>query len=155
MRRGDASQVTTGGALAVLVAVTNRALEVLADRPRAEDEQILVRRQSLRDLLDEPGQMLEAVRLAGGLRSPAAAVADPWVVPDVAGRPVMSRHLGVHPLDLSLVVLPANDDRLARIDPDESADRHVIASCHPPPRHACDHERDQAGRVSVSAARSA
>jgi hypothetical protein len=139
----------------MLVHVTDRSLQVLAHGPRTEDEQILVRRQSMCDLLDEPREMLEAVRLAGGLRASTSTVADRWVVPDMAGRPTVSRHLGVHPLDIGLIVMPADDDRLAGVNPDESAGCHVVASCRRLPGRAHDHERDQAGRVSVSAARSA
>jgi malic enzyme len=107
----------------VLVGVTDRSRQVFAHGPRTEDEQILVRRQAMRDLFDEPREMLEAVRLAGGLRWPTAAVADPWFVPNMAGCSVVSRHLGVHPLDLRLIVVPADDDRLTGVDPDERTGR--------------------------------
>jgi len=54
-------------------------LQSFAHGTRTNDEQDVVRGQPLRDLLDESIEVLEAVRLAGGLR-PTAAVADAGIV---------------------------------------------------------------------------
>jgi hypothetical protein len=113
----------------VLVHVTDQSLQAFAHSTGTEDEQVVARRQAIRDLFDKSIEVLEAVRLAGGLPRPTAAVADGGIVPDMAGGPVMSRHLGLHPLESRPVVLPADDDGLPRIDPHEGAGlRHVISS---------------------------
>ena len=97
------------GAPVVLVRLADAVLQGFAHGTGTEDDQLIVRRQPSRDLFEESLEILEAVRLTGGLR-PAAAVADVGVVPDMAGGPVTSRHLQRHPLESSPIVLPADDD---------------------------------------------
>ena len=99
----------------VFVALADVSLQAFAHGTGAEDEQRIVRGQPSRDLIDESIEVLEAVRLAGGLRPPAA-MADAGIVPDMARGPVTSRHLRLHLLESSPVVLPTDDDSLPSVD---------------------------------------
>jgi len=117
----------------VLVALTDVALQAFAGGTRTEDEEVVVRYEAARDVLDELTQVLEAMGLTGGLRRSAAPVAHGGIVPDVAGGAVVSWHLRVHPLQSCFALLPLNDDGLARVDPHErSASCHFVAG---PPVH--------------------
>jgi hypothetical protein len=127
----------------VLVELADVSFQAFVHGTRTEDEQVVVGGQAVRDVLDELPEVLEAVWLAGRLRTPASTVANHWVVPDMAGGATVGRHLGVHPLDMGPIAVPADDDRLTCVDPDEGAGWHGS------------HERAHAGRVSLSAARSA
>jgi hypothetical protein len=57
-----------------------------------EDQQVIARIQPARDVAHESPQVFEPVWLACGLWA-SAAVADGRIVPDVARRPVVRRHL--------------------------------------------------------------
>ena len=143
------------GRLVVLPRLPDESFQAFAHGTGTEDEQVVARRQAIRDMFDKSIEVLEAVRLAGGLRRPTAAVADAGIVPDMAGGPVVGRHLGLHPLESRPVVLPADDDGLPRIDPHEGAGlRHVISRL-PVPAEARRHECAQAGPVSTFTAKSA
>ena len=132
------------GAFVVFVALADTSLQAFAHGTGAEDEQRIVRVQPSRDLIDESIEVLEPVRLAGGLRPPTA-MADAGIVPDMARGPVTSRHLRLHPLESSPVVLPADDDGLPRVDPHEGAGlRHFVGRL-PVPAKGRGHERAQAG----------
>ena len=76
----------------MFVRLADVALQDFAHGTETEDEQLIVRRQPNRALFEESLEILEAVRLTGGLR-PAAAATDVGVVPDMAGGLVTSRHL--------------------------------------------------------------
>jgi hypothetical protein len=67
--------------------------EAFVDGPGSQDQQVVARRQLVRDLRDKSVQVLEAVRFARGLRDATAAVAKHRIMPDVAGGPVVRRHL--------------------------------------------------------------
>jgi hypothetical protein len=75
------------------VALEDVPLQLFTDGAWTEDEQLLVGAHPICDLLDKSPEVLEAVRLAGSLRAATAAVAHGGIVPDVAGGPVVSRHL--------------------------------------------------------------
>jgi hypothetical protein len=109
------------GSMVALVGLTDPSLELLAHDAWSEDDQIVVRRQPTRDLLDEALEVLEAVRLVGGLMRSTASVADGRIVADVAGGPAVARHRGLLPLDERSVAAPAHDDGSARVDPYECA----------------------------------
>lgn len=130
-------------------------LEPLVHRTRAGEDDILVAREVIGHLLDEALEMLEPVRLPGGLRLPAAAVAGQRIVADVAGRPTMRRHSRVEVIDGRTLVRPAHDDGLARVDPDEDRGAAGVGRHGRPGRGPFGHDFAQAGRVSLSAARSA
>ena len=138
----------------LFVALADVSLQAFAHGTGAEDEQRIVRGQPSRDLIDESIEVLEAMRLAGGLRPPAA-MADGGIVPDVARGPVTSRHLRLHPLESGSVVLPTDDDSLPSVDPHEGAGlRHFMFRLPVPAEVPC-HERAQAGPGSPSEAKSA
>ncbi len=109
------------GVSATIVDLANAPFKALPNGARAEDEEIVGRGEATRDIVDEPGKVFEAVGLAGGLRRPTATVAHEWVVPDVAGRAAVVWHLGLDSVNAGVVVLKADDDGLARVDPDERA----------------------------------
>ena len=124
--------------------------EMVTYHARPEDHHVLFVRQAGRDLLQEAGEVLEAMRLACGLRDPAAAVADSGVVTHVTGAPVTVRHLGFDALHAGAPVPPARDDREPSIDPDERrrpGSRRLDRLLR--------HESAQAGRRSTAWARSA
>ena len=126
--------------------------QAFMDDPWAEDQQVVVARQPGGDLVDESLQMFEAVRLTGVLRT-ATAVTNGRIVPDVAGRTMMSRDLRFHSLDTSLIVPKADDDSLRGIYPYDGHRSHVASH---PVRAACHgHHRAHAGSASTSSARSA
>ena len=95
-------------------------------------------------------EMLEAMRLARVLRRSASSVPNRGVVTNMASRPAMSGYLGGDSLEAGGPVVPAHDDRLARVDPDKGR-RPSRRSVHV---RGC-HDRAHAGRVSLSTARSA
>ncbi len=88
------------------------------DGPGTQDQQVVARRQLVRDLGDKSVQVLEAVRLAGGLRDATAAMANERVMPDVARGFVVGRHVGLHPRETCETIRPADHQGLTRIDPD-------------------------------------
>ncbi|MEX2547786.1 MAG: hypothetical protein WD830_08355 [Chloroflexota bacterium] len=101
-----------------LVALGELPCQEFVDGPGSKDQQVVARRQPVRDLQDKALQVFEAVRLAGGLRSPAAAVTDARIVADASGSSVVSRHLRFHSCESSAVSLRADDDGLPSVDPD-------------------------------------
>ena len=123
--------------MAPMVAVTldEDPPEPVSHGPGAEDLQVVVGRQPLGDPGDEPLQVLQAAGLAGVLRTAAAsAVTDARIVAHVARPPSMGRHVGQGMLDHDPVIAPADDGRLAGVDPDERArsrrgllDRRLLA----------------------------
>ena len=131
-----------------------QAREAFVNGPRAEDQEVVAGTQPARDLDDESLQVFEAVRLARCLRDPSAAVAHGGVMSDVARRPVMSRHLGLHSFDSRTVAPEADDDRLCRVDPDEGP-RSSPVSLRAVGFGCRGHDRAQAGPASASSARSA
>lgn len=139
----------------VRVAFEDVTLQAFADRARTQDEQVVVRGQPRGDLHDKSLEVLEAVRLARGLDWPTAPVADAGIVPDVAGGLVMCRHLGLHPLESSSVVLPADDDGFPRVDPDEGGGSRRFVDLGRLLAVRRRHERAQMGPSSASTARSA
>ncbi|HEY7524726.1 MAG TPA: hypothetical protein VH720_13840 [Candidatus Limnocylindrales bacterium] len=126
--------------------------ETLMHGSGTDDEKVVPGRKPGGDCIQEAGEMLEAVRLAGGLRNPTAAVAECGVMPDMAGGPVMRRHVGLDALKSRSTVHPTHEDGLTRIDPDQG-DGHAAARCRLRGRspHDCAH----AGRSSAAPARSA
>jgi len=108
--------------------------EVLADRPRAQDQDVLVRRKACADGLDESVEVFLAMARVGVLGS-AAAMADHRIVADVAGGPVVGRHLRLDPVHAGLRILPADDDGLVGVDPDEGPAAHgappIMPVTHP------------------------
>jgi hypothetical protein len=90
-----------------------------------DDEQIVLRGQATRDVFDESLEVLQAMWLARGLRRSTSPVTDGRIVAEVPGGAVVSRHLGVNPLESRPVVLPADDDRLSCVDPNKRAGSHV------------------------------
>lgn len=137
------------------VELLQASFQVLANGARPEDHDVLVRRQAPGDLGDEPLEVLEALWLARGLGAAAPAMAKCRVMPDVTGRSMMCRHVREQALEVCLAILPARDDGLPRIDPDERRwARHVMPPCEGSirnPRHDLAH----AGPAPASLARSA
>jgi hypothetical protein len=103
------------------VALREPPRQAFVDRPGTEDQEVVASGQPVRDVSDESVQVFDAMRLAGRLRAAAAAVTDGRIVPDVAGGPVMSRHVGFDSLDGRPVALDVDDDGLPRVDPHERA----------------------------------
>jgi hypothetical protein len=103
------------------VALGELPRQAFVDRPGTEDQQVVARRQPDLDVFQVSAQVFEPVRLAGRLRAASAAVTDGGIVPDMAGRPVMSRHLRFHSLDACPVTLEADDGSLLSVDPDKRA----------------------------------
>jgi hypothetical protein len=137
-----------------LVALGELPRQAFVDGPRTEDQQVVARWQPVRDVCDESVQVFEAVGLAGRLRAAPAAVTDGGIVPDVAGRPVVSRHLRFHSFDSRPVALQADDEGLPRVDPYKRAASSLVR--FRPVQAMCRrHERAQAGPASASSARSA
>lgn len=111
----------------VRVALEDVPSQTFVDRPRTDDEQVVVRGQPVGDVHNESLEVLETVRLAGSLWAATATVANARIVPDVAGGPVTSRYLRLDPYESSPVVVPADDDGLPRVDPHEGAgSRHTV-----------------------------
>jgi hypothetical protein len=131
----------------VLVVLRDSARQAFVDRPGTEDQQLVARGQPVRDVSDESIQVFDPVRLAGRLRATAAAVADGGIVPDVAGGPVMSRHLRFHSFEARSIAVHPDDDGLPRVDPDKRAGATVT--------RVRGHEFAHAGPPSASFARSA
>jgi hypothetical protein len=140
------------------VALGEAAPQLLGNRARAQEEEIVARPQPVRHRLDEPAKMLDAMGLARGLRVPAAALADRRIVPNVPGGAMVGGDVRLDPLEADLVLLETGDERLPRVDPDQARvatrgggrrDRPVPA---PDGRR---HQRAQAGPLSVASARSA
>lgn len=78
---------------AVLVALGEVPRQALVDGPRAKDHQVVFEIQPVRDIRDESLEVFEPAWLAGGLRAPAAPMTDVRLMPDVAGRPAVRRHV--------------------------------------------------------------
>jgi hypothetical protein len=112
------------GAQVTRVRFTNESLQALGHGTWTEDEQIVPRRQATLDVFDESIEVLEAVWLARGLRRSTTPVTNGGIVPDMPGGAVVSRHLGVNPLESRPVVLPADDDGLPCVDPHQRAGSH-------------------------------
>lgn len=131
--------------------------ESLAHGARSDHNDVLVAGHAVGDGLDEPVQVFQPTWLPRGLRGSATTVAGQRVVTDVAGRPTMCRHVRREALHGRAAIRPADDDGLSGVDPDEDAPLPGVN----PVRRVCRgrrrgrHERAQAGRVSLSAARSA
>ena len=64
--------------------------------PRTQEEQVVLVRQNVRDGVEEPREMLEAMRLTSRLGR-AAAVATARVVADLSRRPMMRRDVRLDP----------------------------------------------------------
>ena len=75
------------------------ARQPAGDRSGPHDEHVVGGWNASRDRLDEPTEVFEALRLAGGLGASAAAVPDPRIVADVTGRAAMRRHVGDDPVE--------------------------------------------------------
>jgi len=103
----------------VAILLVDPALESLPNRPRTEDQEVILDRQAPRDELDEVIEVFLAARLTGGLRGAAATVPDADVVPDVTGGFVVVGHVRFQPLDVGMVPQPVEQDRLVGVDPDE------------------------------------
>jgi hypothetical protein len=89
------------------------------------DEQIVVGVRTSGDELHEALEMLEPVRLARGLGSPAT-MADARVISNVARGTAVRRHIRQESLDCHRIARPVDDHRLAGVDPDQGARvRHV------------------------------
>lgn len=129
------------------VALLEVPRQLFVNSPGTEDQQLVARRQPVRDLLDKSLQMFDPVRLAGGLRAAAASVTNGGIVPDVARGFVMSRHLRLDSFDPRPITQDADDAGLPRVDPDKRAGSIVV--------RFPGHERAHAGPVSASSARSA
>jgi len=97
----------------MLVGLPHASLEVLTHGARADQDEVVLCRQAHRDLIDEPLEVLEAVRLAGGLGGATPAVTDAGVMPHVARGSMMGRDLGLNSLEPRGSIVPAGDDRLA------------------------------------------
>ena len=93
--------------------------EPLVHRSRTEQKELLRPWQVELDVLEKSRKVLETSMLAGGLRRSPAAVANHRVVADMPGGTPMGRDIGAEALDLDGPRLPARDDGLSRIDPDE------------------------------------
>lgn len=108
--------------------------EVVADRSRAQDQDVIIRPEARHDGLHEPVEVFLAVAFVSVLGA-SAAMADHRVVADVAGGPVVRRHLRYDPVYASLLILPADDDGLGGVDPDEGPAAHgappIVAVTHP------------------------
>jgi hypothetical protein len=113
-----------------LVHRADMALQALANRAWSQDQQVLVRGQASRDPVDEPFEVLQAARLARGLWPPTPVVRT-RTVRDVAGRPVVRRDVGVQAFNAGAIVVPADDDRLASVDPDERSGFCIHVVCPP------------------------
>ncbi len=136
------------------VALVDVPIQTFVDRPRTEDEQVVVRGQQVGDVHDEPSEVFETARLAGVRWAATATVANLRIVPDVAGGPVMSWYFRLHSFETSPVVLPADDDGLPRVDPHQGAGSRLV-SLHPVHATCRGHDRAHAGPLSASTARSA
>jgi hypothetical protein len=122
-----------------LVVQANPSFEALAHRARTEDDHVVVRRKPARDPLDEAFEVLDPMRLSGGLRRSTTSVTDAGIVPDVAGRAVVRRHVGLLPLDKRPVVPPAHDDRVSGVDPDQCGLHDTrVAPVDPPTKRPID-----------------
>ena len=129
------------------------SLEVFADRAGTEQQQVLV--LDLRgDSVEEPFEVLQAVRFACRLAHATAAVPAARVVSHVACRPMMGRDLGLDALDPRSTLQPADDDRLARVDPDQGRARMDRPRGWSMPGAALGHDSAQAGSRSSKTARS-
>ena len=110
------------GAALTLVRLPDTSLQMLPHRARADQDEVILDWQAQRHPIEKPLAVLEAVWLAGGLGHPTPTVTEPRIVPDMPGRSVMRRNVGLDPLEPRRPVVGAGDDRLARVDPHE---RHV------------------------------
>lgn len=77
----------------MLVCLTDASLQVLAHGARTDQHKVVLGWQPHRDLVDEPLEVLEAMRLAGGRGPTACAVAGARIAPDVARGSTMGRDL--------------------------------------------------------------
>jgi hypothetical protein len=139
----------------VSVAFEDMPVQAFVDCPRTDDEQVVVLGQPAGDVVYKSLEMLETVRLAGVLRAATATVTNARIVPDVTGGPVASGHVRVHSFESNPVALPADDDGLPRVDPDEGAGSRPVGSPRGVLARRRSHDRAQAGPVSASTARSA
>jgi hypothetical protein len=101
--------------------------QAFMDDTWAEEQQVVALRQPVRDVDDESLEVLEAVRLAAGLRAASAAVADGGIVPDVAGGATVGRHLRLHSFDVNFSPPQADDDSLRGVDPYDGHGSHVAS----------------------------
>lgn len=104
---------------AALVRQGELPLEDLVHDAGAEDQQVVVRREPVGNTGDEVLQMFDPTRLAGGLGDTSATVAEGWIVPNVAGRPMVCRHVRFDSLEPKVAVTPASDHGSPSADPDE------------------------------------
>ena len=110
----------------VRVALSEVAGQAFVDGPMTKDQQVIDRSDAVCDIKNEPLQVFEAARLAGGLRATtAAAVTDGRIVPDVASRPVVRRHLGRHSFDPCPAAAQADDRGRLGVDPHHGAGRCI------------------------------
>jgi hypothetical protein len=126
-RRGRAPD--TASAPVLLVVLTDASLQVLTHGAGTDEDEVVLRRQAQRDLIDEPLEVLESMRFSGGLGPTATAVPDGRIVADMAGGSMVGRDFRFDSFESARVLQPADDDGLSRIDPDEghrgSGDRSV------------------------------
>jgi hypothetical protein len=130
------------------------AREALVDRPGADDGQVVARRQASGDVIGEPVEMLDPVRVDRRLRS-AAAVPDRGIVADVPRGANVGGHVGADVLDRDIAIVPAREDRLAGVDPDKGPRAWSCVGRRREADHLAGHERAHAGPASDSSARSA
>lgn len=129
------------------VLVAEQSPEPQAHVTRADDPDVVTGRDVGRDLLDERPEPVKPFARDAVLGNAAATVADSRIVPDVTCRAVSRRHLRDHPLDPG-GALPADDEGLVAVDPDER--RGDLAPLRPG-ASASAHDSAQAGRPSLSA----
>jgi hypothetical protein len=75
------------------IAPEQLSLEALVNGPGSQDRQVVIRLQDVFDLHDESVQVLEPAWFPGGLRGTTASVANGGLMPNVARRSVVRRHL--------------------------------------------------------------
>lgn len=92
--------------------------EMLVDGSGTDDEDVHPGFDAVGDRLEEPALVLQPMALGGRLRG-AATVADARIVADVAGLPMTGRRVRRDVFEDGLAVRPADEDRLAGVDPDE------------------------------------
>jgi hypothetical protein len=138
----------------VRIAVRDMLGEALVNVAGTHDQQVIARRQPVRDLLHEALQVLQAMWLTNGVGA-ATAVTDRGIVPDVAGGPVVRWDVGLHATDPNVTVMQLRDDGFTRVDPHEGAGWPRLVARARGAGRRWRHDRAHAGPASASLASSA